>query len=272
MLKPGFNENLLKAGRLFYGLGIVALGILQFIYSDFRPVVLPPSWPSWMHGTIQAYIAGAALVIAGVFIAAGIKARHTSLYLGGFLFIFFLVFQVSFTLFVQPNSPKHLGLWTDPLKELALSGGAFVMAGSFLHEQQNNKNFLISLFEKLIPAGRIFFSIMMIAFGLDHFYYTQFVFTLVPSWIPGAEFWMYFGGIALIGSGVCIILKIKLQLIAVLAGIMLFLWFIFLHIPRAVTDPYIDKGNEITSVIEALVFSGIAFVIAAMYKNKNSRI
>jgi uncharacterized membrane protein len=272
MLKPGLNENLLKAGRLFYGLGIAALGIMQFIYSDFRPVILPPSWPPWLHGNIQAYIAGAALVIAGIFIAINKKGRNTSLYLGGLLFIFFLVFQVSFTLFIQPNSPRHLGLWTDPLKELALTGGAFVMAGSFLDEEASNKNSIILLLEKLIPAGRIFFSIMMIAFGLDHFYYTQFVSTLVPSWIPGSVFWTYFGGIALIGSGIGIILKIKLQLIAVLSGIMLFLWFIFLHIPRAVADPYVGKGNEITSVIEALLFSGIAFVIACISKNKKSRI
>ena len=268
MLKPRFNENLLKAGHLFYGLGIAALGIMQFIYSDFRPVILPPAWPLWMHGNIQAYIAGAALVIAGIFIAIGKNARTSSLYLGGSLFVFFLVFQVSFTLFIQPNSARHLGLWTDPLKELALSGGAFVMAGSFVNQQQGNTNSVIILLEKLIPAGRVFFSIMLIAFGVDHFYYTQFVTTLVPSWIPGPVFWTYFGAIALIGSGIGIILKI--QLIAFLSGIMLFLWFIVLHIPRAVADPYMNKGNEITSVFEALAFSGIAFVIACMHDRKTS--
>ena len=32
--------------------------------------------------------------------------------------------------FVNPYS-SHLGVWTDPFKALALSGGAFVVAGSF---------------------------------------------------------------------------------------------------------------------------------------------
>ncbi|MEJ0101270.1 MAG: hypothetical protein WDO19_01390 [Bacteroidota bacterium] len=90
MLKARFNENLLIAGRLFYGTGIAALGIMPFIYPDFRPVVLPPSWPSWMHGSIQACIAGAAFVIAGILVATGKKARNISLYLGGFLFVFLL--------------------------------------------------------------------------------------------------------------------------------------------------------------------------------------
>jgi len=31
----------------------------------------------------------------------------------------------------------------------------------------------------------------------------------VPSWIPNHLFWIYFAGIALIGSGIAIILKIK---------------------------------------------------------------
>ncbi len=53
-----------------------------------------------------------------------------------------------------------------------------------------------------------------------------------------------------------------------LLGIMLFIWFVILHIPRAIADPNIDKGNEVTSVFEALAFSGVAFLIAFMPKRK----
>jgi uncharacterized membrane protein YphA (DoxX/SURF4 family) len=102
----------------------------------------------------------------------------------------------------------------------------------------------------------------MILFGIDHFLYADFVSKLVPMWIPGQLFWTYFAGVALIGSGIGIILKIKLKLVATLLGVMIFLWLIMLHIPRAIADPYGDKGNEVTSVFEALGFSGIAFVIA----------
>jgi uncharacterized membrane protein YphA (DoxX/SURF4 family) len=112
---------------------------------------------------------------------------------------------------------------------------------------------------------------MLIAFGIDHFLYTEFVAPLVPGWIPGHVFWTYFGAVALIGSGVCIMFKIKVRLVSILSGIMLFLWFVILHIPRAIADPNIEKGNEITSVFQALAFSGIAFVIACIYKDKISR-
>jgi hypothetical protein len=49
---------------------------------------------------------------------------------------------------------------------------------------------------------------------------------------------------------------------------MIFLWLIVLHIPRAIAEPYVAKGNEITSVFEALAFSGIALGIVLMPKKK----
>jgi uncharacterized membrane protein YphA (DoxX/SURF4 family) len=267
-------EILTKTARTFYGIGMAGIGIQQFSYPDFRPVILP-SWPSSMHASaIWAYIVGAALIIAGAFIVPGKKARVTSLLLGGFLFVLFIAFQCSFVLFIQPNSPRHLGLWTDPLKELALSGGAFVMAGLFSEDELpvSHKNYLFIVLGKFIPFGRIFFSITMISFGIDHFFYTDFVATLVPSWIPDHLFWTYFAAVALISSGVAIILKIKIKPVALLLSTMLFLWVILLHIPRAIANPYVDNGNEITSVFEALAFSGIALGIANMHKSKNSEI
>lgn len=254
-------ENLTRAGRLFYCTGITGIAFQQFTYADFRPVILPPGWPAWLHAPVWAYLSGAVFILAVILILLGKKARTAALYLGGLLFLFFILFQCVFTLFISPNSPRHFGVWTDPLKELALSGGAFAVAGSFGMGNQN-KTFL----EKLIPAGRIFFSITMIVFGIDHFLYPEFVAPLVPSWIPGHHFWTYFAAVALIGSAICIILKIRLKLVATLLGLMIFLWFIMLHIPRAAADPYGNKGNEITSVFEALAFSGIAFIIANTYK------
>ena len=127
------------------------------------------------------------------------------------------------------------------------------------------------MLEKFIPAGPIFFSVMMIVFGIDHFLYTDFVATLVPSWIPGHVFWTYFAGIALIGSGLGILFKIKLFQVAWLTSWMLFLWLLVLHIPRAIADPHMEKGNEVTSVFEALAFSGVAYVIAGMQKFKSGK-
>jgi len=248
-------ENLIRAGRIFYGIGIAGIGIQQFIYSEFRPVVLPP-WPSSIPGlAILAWVTGAILVLAGVFIILSKKARTVSIALGIFFFLLFLCFHVYYQLFLSPYD-FHFGNWTDPLKELALSGGTFVIAASFPGEKSTAGN------ELFMVLGRIFFSLMLIVFGIDHFLYTEFVASLVPGWIPGHIFWTYFSAVALIGAGVCIMLNIKIRLVGILLGIMLFLWLVLLHIPRAIADPYAGKGNEITSVFQALAFSGISLVIA----------
>lgn len=257
--------------RLFYCLGMAGMGFQHFMYADSRPVILPPL-PAWLHASpMIAYLTGTILIVASVVILLEKKSKTVSLLLGGFLLVVFIAVQCPHILFIQPNSPKHLGLWTDPLKELALAGGAFVMAGLPKNEMGLEKtNQLLAFLEKLIPAGRIFFSITMFLFGLDHFYYTDFVSTLVPGWIPGHTFWAHFAGIMLMCSAVSIILKIWITPVALSLSIMLFIWFIILHIPRAVTDPYSGNGNEITSVFQALAFSGIALAIAIIYKRVNT--
>lgn len=255
--------NLIRASRAFYGVGIAGIGVQQFIYAGFRPMLLP-FWPSSVPGhTVWAYIVGAVLILAGILIALS-KARTVSIGLGIFFFLLFLCFHVYDQLVRNPHG-FHLGLWTNALKELAFSGGAFIVAASFPEGKFLARNKL------LFTLGRIFFGIMLIAFGIDHFLYTDFVAPLVPRWIPGEIFWTYFGAVALIGAGVCFLLNIKLRLIGILAGIMLLLWVIVLHIPRAIAYPDVEKGNELTSVFQALAFSGVSFLIALLPGRKQNK-
>ena len=107
---------------------------------------------------------------------------------------------------------------------------------------------------------------MLVIFGIEHFLFGEFVKSLVPGWIPGDLFWTYFAAVALIGAGLAIIFRVKVKLVALLLGIMVFIWFLILHIPRAVVAPVTDMGNELSSVFESLGVSGIAFVIAYRYR------
>ena len=274
MLTPKKIGALTGISRGFYGIGMAGIGIQQFINSDFRPVIWPPGWPSWVHATpVLPYIVGALLIAAAVFIILNRSVRKISLLLGGFLLVIAIAIQVPYVLWVQPNLAYHLGLWTDPLKELALSGGAFTIAGLYKIERTaHRKSNLFTALEKFIPLGSIFFSVTLVTFGIDHFLYTDFVAGLVPSWFADHLFWTYFAGVALISSGVAIILEISIKRVSVLLCIMLFLWLVLLHIPRALHDPHSGQGNEITSVFEALAFSGIALGIFIRYERQAAAI
>lgn len=251
-------EKYNKLWRTFYALAIIAIAAQQLICRDFRPVIVPTEFPAGLPARLTlTWIVSLAMIAAGIGIIFEIKSREAALLLGALLLLFVLLLQVPYELNLYP---ANLGVWTDPLKELTLSGGAFIVAGSL--PSRGAAPGFISFLEKLIPFGKYFMAVTMIAFGIDHFLYTDFVATLVPAWLPAHIFCTYFAGVALILSGLAIILNIKRKLASALLGLMIFLWLLILHIPRAIVDPYSDMGNEWTSVFEALAFAGISFIIA----------
>jgi uncharacterized membrane protein len=255
-------RNLSNIGRIFYGIAITALGLLTIYYKDFPYMLIPPK-PSCIHSlAILLYISGTMLMLAGACIVFEKKARPVSLLLGSALLLIFCFYYVPYE-FIATTNYMHLVEWDNAEKELALSAGAFIIAGCFPRE---NENSLISFLSKLIPFGTILFSITIISFGIDHFLYAKDVADYIPSWIPNHIFWAYFAGAALFSSGVGILLKIKQRLSATLLGTMVFIWFIILHIPKAVSSPSTDMGGEVTSAFLALAYSGIAFVIAGAAK------
>lgn len=262
-------NNLVKPGRLFYGTGIIAYGIQQLVIGDFRPQILP-DFPAWAHtAVVLPLLTGIAMIVAGVLVSGmtntdvNIKKR-IALYLGFYFFALIFLSHIPYLLFVYPHKLSHLGSWGDLLKELAFSGASFVMAGSFVkpHFEPTYSSPFDRFLEKFIPAGRFFFCTTIILFGCNHFVYD--ISMMVPKWFVWQSFWSYFGGAALIAAGTAIVLKIFLRPVAALLALMLFLWFVFLHVPGAIGDPYVGHGNRIVSAFDALLFCGTALILNQM--------
>lgn len=262
-------NQLTRIGRIFYSTGLIAFGVQQFIIKDFRSELLSP-FPSWAHEfTIFPLLAASLLILAGIMIAGEIdfkflSAKDVSLYLGFSFLLLIILSHLPYILFFSPHRINRIDVWFGAGEELAYSGGAFVMAGSFMKSTlTQGRDMLFKLMlERFIPAGRVFFSILIILFGSSHFVFTEFVSKMVPGWIGVPLFWTYFVGVALMSSGIAIILKIWLRLAAFLLAFMLFLFVIFFHIQSAMADPYAGGGNEIVRTIVAVLFCGIALVIA----------
>jgi uncharacterized membrane protein YphA (DoxX/SURF4 family) len=261
-------RNLSNIGRIFYGVAMAGMGFQTIYFNDFPYMLLPPEHLWVSTHVIFTYISGAILILAGMCIVFEMKVRPISLILGGVLLLIFCFWYIPYE-FMATSNYMHLGEWENAEKELALSSGAFVIAGCFT---EKNENPLFRLLGKLIPFGTILFPITIISFGIDHFLYAKDAADYIPSWVSNHIFWIYFAGIALIGSGIAIILKIKLGLFAFLLGTMIFIWFIILHIPKSLSSPFADNGGEVTSAFLALAYSGIAFVIAGSAKKGNVRI
>jgi uncharacterized membrane protein YphA (DoxX/SURF4 family) len=255
-------RDLSKLGRIFFGTAIAGMGVLTICYHDL-PYMLIPSKYSWIPGlTILSFVFGALLIVAGACIVLKKKTRPVALLLGTALLLIFCFYFIPYQFMVSPDY-LHFGDWENAAKELALAGGAFVIAGCFPEVDESPFNKFLS---NLMPLGKILFSITIISFGVDHFLYAKEAADYVPSWVPCHLFFMYVTGTALLASGFALILNIWSRLAAALLGIMIFTWFAVLHIPRVVTSPAAYMGSEVTSAFIALAYCGTAFVIAGIAK------
>jgi uncharacterized membrane protein len=116
-------------------------------------------------------------------------------------------------------------------------------------------------FRRLAPLGPLFLATFLILGGIQHFVYATFVMQLVPAWIPSPRFWVYLTGTALIAGGIGILLPPTRRLAATLVGIMILLWVVMLHIPRALANRQ-DPG-ETAAIFEALALSGVVFILGS---------
>jgi len=97
--------------------------------------------------------------------------------------------------------------------------------------------------------------------------FLQFVATLIPASFPGDPvFWSKLAGVALFAGGVGLFISLTARWAALLSGLMIFLWFWIVHVPRI----SVSMTDNI-AVFEALAFSGIAFVIAGCLHESNTR-
>lgn len=135
---------------------------------------------------------------------------------------------------------------------VAIGGAAFVLAGTLAVEDPHlHKTGALS---KAIAPGRYAFAISLVVFGIQHFIYYDYVSSVIPSWIPGHLFWAYLTGVSHIAAGLSIATKVKARLAATLLVLMFGLWFLLLHLPRAVA--HLHEKNEWSSAIVAPAMCG----------------
>jgi uncharacterized membrane protein len=242
-------------GRLFFAISMVAFGIQQLVTAEF--VRLVPPLPAWIPGhSFWPRLIGVVLILAGLAIGTGRKARWAAAVVGALILLSILFLHLP----KAATNPSAGFMWTNPCKALAMLGGIILLAGALPAEGADRSSPLARLFRRLMPLGPLFLGGFLILGGIQHFVYVDFVMKLVPSWIPGPRFWVYLTGTALIAGGMGLLLPKTQRLAATMVGIMILLWVVLLHIPRALASPR-DPG-ETSGVFEALALSGAAFILA----------
>jgi uncharacterized membrane protein len=113
--------------------------------------------------------------------------------------------------------------------------------------------------DKIVALANLCFAIPLAVFGALHLFAPQFVLPIVPRYMPGRMFWVYFVGCALIAASVSIATKIAVRWSGLLFGIMMFLFVAMIHLPGALAKP----GRIIwTIVFREMSFGGAAWILA----------
>jgi len=242
-------QTLTSVSRTFYGIAMLAFGLLHIVYGDFVTRVVP-WWPAAIPGrSIWAYLAGVLLIAAGT---AVLINRSTALVATGLA----VGLGLSFLLLGVPLAASDAlfgGGWTVAGKALAFCGGALLIA------RASGSPSLDARVMRLARLGPWFLVAFLVLCGIQHFLYGPFVVSLFPPWIPWPLFWTYFAAVALIAGGVGLIVPLTARLAGLLTGLMIFSWVFLIHIPLALRRP---TSNEITAVFEALAMSAIAWLAA----------
>ena len=123
-INPALAARLTRAGQLVFGVCAVLFGGAHFFYMNFTAPLVPKWLP--FGGAFWGYATGAAHILGGVAILAGVRARLASILL--------TVMYAAFTPLVHIPSvlaaPAIHYNWTENAANLVLVGVAWVVADS----------------------------------------------------------------------------------------------------------------------------------------------
>ncbi len=244
------NDFYLETGRIFFGISILAIGIIHLATSNFPTGLLPISELLPARNMI-VYASGIAMIISGILMLTKKYALPGALLAVG-IFLLFLIFLHIPKLITHLNVSSE---WTPAFEVFMLLSGALILGGTVLtgdrHENAGHK---------LITAGKYCFAISLFVFAVLHYLFAREVVTFIPAWIPMKLFWAYFAGVAFFAASLSIFIQKRVRLSATLLSLMFFLWVCTLHVPQVIAD--IHSEQNWTNLFVPLAMSGIGLLIA----------
>jgi uncharacterized membrane protein YphA (DoxX/SURF4 family) len=126
--------------------------------------------------------------------------------------------------------------------------------------------------DKIVALANLCFAVPLAVFGALHLFGPQFVQDLVPRYMPGRMFWVYFVGCALIAASLSIATKIGVRWSGLLVGIMMFMFVAMLYLPGGLRQmhahiPWTRARFTWTIVCRESSFGGAGWILAATAKD-----
>jgi uncharacterized membrane protein len=244
------------AARGVLAASLLFLGLLHVIFGEQLLRMLPvfpsepPGRPFWARAL------GLAIAIAAGSVLARHRRPHTAaVWLGALLLLPVLVLHVPRSI---PGGSLG-GEWLNLFKWLAMATAPFVLAALVPAVGDRPwRDRAIVFFTALAPWVMAMF---MIDAAYAHVRFAELVSRLIPPFLPWPVFWTYFAAAPLAAGGLGLAIPRTRRLAALLTSLMIFLWFLLVHVPHMFADPTGSVGWS--EMAEALAFSAFAFLLAA---------
>jgi len=126
--------------------------------------------------------------------------------------------------------------------------------------------------DKIVALANLCYAVPLAVFGMLHLFGPDFVKGLVPRYMPGRMFWVYFVGCALIAASLSIATKIAVRWSGLLVGIMMFMFVAMLYLPGGLRQmhahiPWTRARFTWTIVCRESSFGGAGWLLAASAMN-----
>jgi uncharacterized membrane protein len=148
---------------------------------------------------------------------------------------------------------------------MSSAGLIFLVAGVFILRKEIGA---ARGWDKLIALGSVFIAVSLAVFAPEHFRGPEFVQNMVPRWMPGHLFWVYFVGCALLAAAASLTVRKFERLSSTLLGLMFFLFVCMLYLPSALRHP--TNRFAWTYLLRDLSFAAGAWALAGLHSRASS--
>lgn len=231
-LKLGIVED---AGRRSFAAGMIVLGLIALW--DRAP--LDGLQPGAL-GALTAYINGLLLLALGF----GLQIRTTAPWAGRLLCLYWMTWLLARHLpQFTPSEPSH---WVGAA-QVVVFGALSIIAGERAREEPRSAS---AMYE---DVGRVAFGAMLVIFGCVHLLFSDFIATMIPTFVPGRELWPYATGSAMLVAGLSQVACYHSRLSSRLVCLLFLSWLPLVHFGRIIADPSVGE----------VLFATVAVTLAA---------
>jgi uncharacterized membrane protein YphA (DoxX/SURF4 family) len=240
--------TLYKASRILFGIPWIIFAIQHFMYSEFVATLVPAYMPARIF---WAYLAGIAMMAAGISLITGVLARTAALLLGIMLSIFILQLHTS----ILGSSTATTQNWTRAVQDISLAGAAYMLTGK----------------PWLVRTGRFLFAGAIVFLGIQHAMRIDFVTARVPDFFPARMVWDYLVGGIMVVSAACVLINLRARLAASVLAVLLAGVFLVGQLPGLISEPH-NPLRWTTGMLELAIAAGAVVLLSLLLNHKVTKV